>query len=144
MELESDAKSYIKGNFTGRLIGEKDGKHYAIYNLKKPLFNNLSNATVEKLSLKNVSISGKNDIGSLANEAKNGTKINQVHVDGVLAGERGIGGLLAKSEQSTITDSSFKGRIINTYETTATYNIGGLVGHLTGENCRWSCGTCGQ
>mgnify|MGYP001160375587 CR=1 FL=1 len=36
MELESDAKSYIKGNFTGRLIGEKDGKHYAIYNLKKP------------------------------------------------------------------------------------------------------------
>ena len=134
MELESDAKSYIKGNFTGRLIGEKDGKHYAIYNLKKPLFNNLSNATVEKLSLKNVSISGKNDIGSLANEAKNGTKINQVHVDGVLAGERGIGGLLAKSEQSSITDSSFKGRIINTYETTATYNIGGLVGHLTGEN----------
>ena len=134
MELESDAKSYIKGNFTGRLIGEKDGKHYAIYNLKKPLFENLSSATVEKLSLKNVSISGKNDIGSLANEAKNGTKINQVHVDGVLAGERGIGGLLAKSEQSSITDSSFKGRIINTYETTATYNIGGLVGHLTGEN----------
>ena len=134
MELESDAKSYIKGNFTGRLIGEKDGKHYAIYNLKKPLFENLSSATVEKLSLKNVSISGKDDIGSLANEAKNGTKINQVHVDGVLAGERGIGGLLAKSEQSTITDSSFKGRIINTYETTATYNIGGLVGHLTGKN----------
>ena len=134
MELESDAKSYIKGNFTGRLIGEKDGKHYAIYNLKKPLFENLSSATVEKLSLKNVSISGKDDIGSLAYEAQNGTKIKQVHVDGVLAGERGIGGLLAKAEQSSITDSSFKGRIINTYETTATYNIGGLVGHLTGEN----------
>ena len=134
MELESDAKSYIKGNFTGRLIGEKDGKHYAIYNLKKPLFENLSRATVEKLSLKNVSISGKDDIGSLAYEAQNGTKIKQVHVDGVLAGERGIGGLLAKAEQSSITESSFKGRIVNTYETTATYNIGGLVGHLTGEN----------
>ena len=134
MELESDAKSYIKGNFTGRLIGEKDDKHYAIYNLKKPLFENLSRATVEKLSLKNVSISGKDDIGSLAYEAQNGTKIKQVHVDGVLAGERGIGGLLAKAEQSSITESSFKGRIVNTYETTATYNIGGLVGHLTGEN----------
>ena len=134
VELESDAKSYIKGNFTGKLIGEKDGKHYAIYNLKKPLFNNLSNATVEKLSLKNVSISGKNDIGSLAYEAQNGTKIKQVHVDGVLAGERGIGGLLAKAEQSSITESSFKGRIVNTYETTAAYNIGGLVGHLTGRN----------
>lgn len=75
----------------------------------------------------------KDDIGSLANEAQNNTKIKQVHVDGVLAGERGIGGLLAKAEQSSITESSFKGRIINTYETTAAYNIGGMVGHLTGD-----------
>ena len=132
VELGPDDKSYIKGTFTGQLIGEKDGKKYAIYNLKKPLFENLSGATVEKLSLKNVSISGKNDIASLANEATNGTKIKQVHVDGVLAGERGIGGLLAKADQSSITESSFKGRIVNTYETTAAYNIGGLVGHLTG------------
>ena len=133
VELEPEAKSYIKGTFTGQLIGEKDGKQYAIYNLKKPLFETLSSATVEKLSLKNVSISGKDDIGSLAYKAQNGTKIKQVHVDGVLAGERGIGGLLAKAEQSSITESSFKGRIINTYETTAAYNIGGLVGHLTGN-----------
>ena len=133
VELSPDDKSYIKGTFTGQLIGEKDGKKYAIYNLKKPLFENLSGATVEKLSLKNVSISGKNDIASLANEATNGTKIKQVHVDGVLAGERGIGGLLAKADQSSITESSFKGRIVNTYETTAAYNIGGLVGHLTGN-----------
>lgn len=133
VELEPEAKSYIKGIFTGQLIGEKDGKQYAIYNLKKPLFETLNGATVEKLSLKNVSISGKDDIGSLAYEARNGTKIKQVHVDGVLAGERGIGGLLAKADQSSITESSFKGRIINTYETTAAYNIGGLVGHLTGD-----------
>ncbi|MFS9313286.1 ZmpA/ZmpB/ZmpC family metallo-endopeptidase [Streptococcus oralis] len=133
VELEPEAKSYIKGTFTGQLIGEKDGKQYAIYNLKKSLFETLSSATVEKLSLKNVSISGKDDIGSLAYEARNGTKIKQVHVDGVLAGERGIGGLLAKADQSSITESSFKGRIINTYETTAAYNIGGMVGHLTGN-----------
>ena len=133
VELGPDDRSYIKGTFTGQLIGEKDGKQYAIYNLKKPLFETLSSATVEKLSLKNVSISGKDDIGSLAYKAQNGTKIKQVHVDGVLAGERGISGLLAKAEQSSITESSFKGRIINTYETTAAYNIGGLVGHLTGD-----------
>ncbi|MCY7080317.1 ZmpA/ZmpB/ZmpC family metallo-endopeptidase [Streptococcus oralis] len=133
VELGPDDRSYIKGTFTGQLIGEKDGKQYAIYNLKKPLFETLSSATVEKLSLKNVSISGKDDIGSLAYEAQNGTKIQQVHVDGVLAGERGIGSLLAKADQSSITESSFKGRIINTYETTAAYNIGGLVGHLTGD-----------
>lgn len=134
VELGPDERSYIKDTFTGRLIGEKDGKNYAIYNLKKPLFENLSGATVEKLSLKNVAISGKNDIGSLANEATNGTKIKQVHVDGVLAGERCVGGLLAKADQSNIAESSFKGRIVNTYETTDAYNIGGLVGHLTGKN----------
>ncbi|VQD60991.1 immunoglobulin A1 protease [Streptococcus pneumoniae] len=134
VELGPDERSYIKDTFTGRLIGEKDGKNYAIYNLKKPLFENLSGATVEKLSLKNVAISGKNDIGSLANEATNGTKIKQVHVDGILAGERGVGGLLAKADQSSIAESSFKGRIVNTYETTDAYNIGGLVGHLTGKN----------
>ncbi|HHK6473865.1 TPA: ZmpA/ZmpB/ZmpC family metallo-endopeptidase [Streptococcus pneumoniae] len=133
VELSTDDKSYIKGTFTGQLIGEKDGKHYAIYNLKKPLFESLRGATIEKLSLKNVSISGKDDIGSLANEAQNNTKIKQVHVDGVLAGERGIGGLLAKADQSSITESSFKGRIVNIYETTAAYNIGGMVGHLTGD-----------
>ena len=132
VELGPDDRSYIKGTFTGQLIGEKDGKRYAIYNLKKPLFESLRGATVEKLSLKNVSISGKDDIGSLTNEATDNTKIKQVHVDGVLAGERGIGGLLAKADQSSITESSFKGRIVNTYETTAAYNIGGLVGHLTG------------
>ena len=132
VELGPDDRSYIRGTFTGQLIGEKDGKHYAIYNLKKPLFESLRGAIVEKLSLKNVAISGKDDIGSLANEATDNTKIKQVHVDGVLAGERGIGGLLAKADQSSITESSFKGRIVNTYETTAAYNIGGLVGHLTG------------
>lgn len=133
VELGPDEKSYIKGTFTGQLIGEKNGKQFAIYNLRKPLFETLSGARVEKLSLKNVTISGKDDIGSLAYEAQNGTNIKQVHVNGVLAGERGIGGLLAKAEQSSITESSFKGRIVNTYETTAAYNIGGMVGHLTGD-----------
>lgn len=133
VELGPDERSYIKDTFTGRLIGEKDGKNYAIYNLKKPLFETLSGTRVEKLSLKNVTISGKDDIGSLAYEAKNGTTINEVHVDGLLGGERGIGGLVAKVDQSNITNSSFTGRIVNTYETKSAYNIGGLVGHLTGD-----------
>lgn len=133
VELEPEAKSYIKGTFTGQLIGEKNGKQFAIYNLKKPLFETLSGTRVEKLSLKNVTISGKDDIGSLAYEAKNGTTINEVHVDGLLGGERGIGGLVAKVDQSNITNSSFTGRIVNTYETKSAYNIGGLVGHLTGD-----------
>ena len=63
-----------------------------------------------------------------AASANNATRINNVHVDGVLAGERGIGGLVWKADNSKITNSSFKGRIVNSYETGAPYNIGGLVG----------------
>ena len=134
VELENGASSYIKGRFTGKLFGSKDGKNYAIYNLKKPLFDTLSAATVENLALKDINISGKTDIGALANEANNATRINNVHVDGVLAGESGIGGLVWKADNSKITNSSFKGRIINSYETRSPYNIGGLVGQLTGIN----------
>ena len=134
IELENGSSSYINGTFTGKLIGSKDGKNYAIYNLKKPLFETLSAATVENLALKDVNISGKTDIGALANEANNATRINNVHVDGVLAGERGIGGLVWKADNSNITNSSFKGRIVNSYETRSPYNIGGLVGQLTGIN----------
>ena len=134
IELENGSSSYINGTFTGKLIGRKDGKNYAIYNLKKPLFDTLSAATVENLALKDVNISGKTDIGALANEVNNATRINNVHVDGVLAGERGIGGLVWKADNSNITNSSFKGRIVNTYETRSPYNIGGLVGQLTGIN----------
>lgn len=134
VELENGASSYIKGRFTGKLFGSKNGKNYAIYNLKKPLFDTLSGATVENLALKDVNISGKTDIGALANEANNTTRINNVHVDGVLAGERGIGGLVWMADNSKITNSSFKGRIINSYETRSPYNIGGLVGQLTGIN----------
>lgn len=134
VELENGTSSYIKGRFTGKLFGSKDGKHYAIYNLKKPLFDILSAATVENLALKDVNISGKTDIGALANEANNATRVNNVHVDGVLAGERGIGGLVWKADNSKITNSSFNGRIVNSYETRSPYNIGGLVGQLTGIN----------
>ncbi|HGI6037936.1 TPA: ZmpA/ZmpB/ZmpC family metallo-endopeptidase [Streptococcus pneumoniae] len=76
------------------------------------------------------------DVSTKSNTSNsNGNEeIKQVHVDGVLAGERGVGGLLAKADQSSIAESSFKGRIVNTYETTDSYNIGGLVGHLTGKN----------
>ena len=58
LELADGAESYIKGTFTGKLIGKNDEKYYAIYNLKKPLFDTLSNATVQDLSLKDANVSG--------------------------------------------------------------------------------------
>ena len=133
-ELNENQESYVTKNFTGTLIGSHQGKHYAIYNLKKPLFNRLEHATVKDLTLKDVNISGKNHVASVAKEATNSSTLNNVHANGIIAGELGIGGLIQKVENSTVSNSSFTGRITNTFVTTSQYAIGGLVGQLTGTN----------
>ena len=136
VELGENQESYITNNFTGKLIGSHQGKHYAIYNLKKPLFNRLEHATVKDLTLKDVNISGKNHVASVAKEAANSSTLDNVHANGIIAGELGIGGLVQKVDNSTVRNSSFTGRITNTFVTTSQYAIGGLVGQLTGTNAR--------
>ena len=133
VELSDGQESYINKEFSGKLIGENKGKYYAIYNLKKPLFKALSHATIQDLSIKEANVSSKDDTATIAKEAKNGSKIINVHSSGVIAGERSIGGLVSQVTNSTISESSFTGRITNTYDTTATYQIGGLVGKLSGS-----------
>ena len=133
VELRDGQESYISSEFTGTLIGKNNDKNYAIYNLKKPLFNALSHATIQDLSIKEANVSSKEDTATIAKEAKNGSKIINVHSSGVIAGERSIGGLVSQVTNSTISESSFTGRITNTYDTTATYQIGGLVGKLSGS-----------
>ena len=133
VELRDGQESYISSEFTGTLIGKNNDKNYAIYNLKKPLFNALSHATIQDLSIKEANVSSKDDTATIAKEAKNGSKIINVHSSGVIAGERSIGGLVSQVTNSTISESSFTGRITNTYDTTATYQIGGLVGKLSGS-----------
>ena len=133
-ELNENQESYVTNNFTGKLIGSHQGKHYAIYNLRKPLFNRLEHATVKDLTLKDVNISGKNHVASVAKEAANSSTLDNVHANGIIAGELGIGGLIQKVENSTVSNSSFTGRITNTFVTTSQYAIGGLVGQLTGTN----------
>ncbi|PLV65793.1 peptidase [Streptococcus pneumoniae] len=133
-ELNENQESYVTSKFTGTLIGSHQGKHYAIYNLKKPLFNTLNNATIQNLTLKDVNISGKNHVASVAKEATNSSTLDNVHANGIIAGELGIGGLVQKVDNSTISNSSFTGRITNTFVTTSQYAIGGLVGQLTGTN----------
>ncbi|VNL02699.1 immunoglobulin A1 protease [Streptococcus pneumoniae] len=135
-ELGENQESYVTKNFTGTLIGSHQGKHYAIYNLKKPLFNTLNNAAIQDLTLKDVNISGKNHVASVAMEATNSSTLDNVHANGIIAGELGIGGLVQKVDNSTVRNSSFTGRITNTFVTTSQYAIGGLVGQLTGTNAR--------
>ena len=134
VELPDGQESYINKEFSGTLIGANNGKNYAIYNLKKPLFNALSHATIQDLSIKEANVSSKVDTATIAKEAKNGSKIINVHSSGVIAGERSIGGLVSQVTNSEISNSSFTGRITNTYDTNATYQIGGLVGKLSGAS----------
>ncbi|WP_314413634.1 ZmpA/ZmpB/ZmpC family metallo-endopeptidase [uncultured Streptococcus sp.] len=133
VELSDDQESYVKKEFHGKLVGTNNEKYYAIYNLKKPLFGRLNGATVQNLSLKDVNISAKEDAATVAKEARNGTVISNVHANGAIAGEHGIGGLVSQVENSRISNSSFTGRITNTYETNSDYQIGGLVGKLSGS-----------
>ena len=132
VELRDGQESYISSEFTGTLIGKNNDKNYAIYNLKKSLFNALSHATIQDLSIKEANVSSKEDAATIAKVAKNETTITNVHSSGVIAGERSIGGLVSQVTDSTISNSGFTGRITNTYNTTATYQIGGLVGKLSG------------
>ena len=133
LELPDGQESYVKNEFHGTLIGQNNNKYYAIYNLKKPLFNVLNSATVKYISIKDANISAKEDAATLAKEARNGTVISNVHADGAIAGEHGIGGLVSQVNNSTISNSSYTGRITNTYNTVASYQIGGLVGKLSGS-----------
>ena len=132
VELLEGQESYINHEFSGTLIGSNNDKNYAVYNLKKPLFNVLNHANIRDLSIKEANVSSKEDAATIAKEAKNGTNITNVHSSGVIAGERGIGGLVSQVTDSKILNSSYTGRITNTYDTTATYQIGGLVGKLSG------------
>ncbi|MEZ7734488.1 ZmpA/ZmpB/ZmpC family metallo-endopeptidase [Gemella sp. 27098_8_149] len=132
VELPDGQESYINKEFSGTLIGATNGKNYAIYNLKKPLFSVLNHATIKDLSIKDANVSSKEDAATIAKEAKNGTNITNVHSSGVIAGEHSIGGLVSQVTDSKILNSSYTGRITNTYDTRATYQIGGLVGKLSG------------
>ena len=132
VDLPDGKESYINHEFSGTLIGSNNDKNYAIYNLKKPLFNVLNHANIRDLSIKEVNVSSKEDAATIAKEANNGTTITNVHSSGVIAGERSMGGLVSQVTNSTISNSSFTGRITNTYDTRATYQIGGLVGKLSG------------
>ena len=134
VELPDGQESYVKNEFNGKLIGQNSNKYYAIYNLKKPLFNTLSHATIQGLSVKEANVSSKEDAATIAKEAKNGTNITNVHSSGVIAGERSIGGLISQVTNSTISNSSFTGRITNTYNTRSSYQIGGLVGKMSGTS----------
>ena len=128
---------YLKGNFTGSLTGNHNGKQYAIYNLVKPLFENLkSGSSISNLDLKEVNIVGTYDSAALARNAEN-ARITDVSVQGrveVKENASQVAGLVVIANNTQITNSSFTGTIVSNDKQGKEYNVGGLVANLKGGN----------
>ena len=128
---------YLRGNFTGSLTGNHDGKQYAIYNLAKPLFENLkSGSSISNLDLKEVNIVGTYDSAALARSADN-ARITDVSAQGrvsVVGNASQVAGLVVVASNSQITNSSFTGTIQANDKQYKAYNVGGLVANLKGGN----------
>ena len=128
---------YLRGNFTGSLTGNHNGKQYAIYNLAKPLFENLkSGSSISNLDLKEVNIVGTYDSAALARSADN-AQITDVSAQGrvsVVGNASQVAGLVVVASNSQITNSSFTGTIQANDKQYKAYNVGGLVANLKGGN----------
>ena len=126
---------YLKGNFTGSLTGSHNGKQYAIYNLAKPLFENLkSGSTISNIDFKDVNIVGTYDSAALARNAEN-ARITDVSVQGrvsVVGNASNVAGLVVNGTNTKITNSSFTGTILSNSQHIKAYNVGGLVASLKG------------
>ena len=126
---------YLKGNFTGSLTGSHNGKQYAIYNLAKPLFENLkSGSTISNIDFKDVNIVGTYDSAALARNAEN-ARITDVSVQGrvsVVGNASNVAGLVVTGTNTKITNSSFTGTILSNSQHIKAYNVGGLVANLKG------------
>ncbi|MDO4432317.1 MAG: ZmpA/ZmpB/ZmpC family metallo-endopeptidase, partial [Aerococcaceae bacterium] len=127
----ADAVSYVRGNFTGRLIGD----NHVIYGLKAPLFEKLTGPfEVKDLDLKQVDIQkpSSTEIGALAKIAETG-KITNVAVQGDINADLHAGGLVWRTNNVRLEQVEFDGtiRTMNTWNRNFT---GGLVGYGNGTH----------
>ena len=133
--LTDNQTSYLSGEFTGTLIGADGSKAYAIYDLKKPLFDTLKNATVKDLDVKNVDIDSDENAAAIAKVADT-AKINNVAVEGKISGRKSVAGLIVSATNTTIENSAFTGKLVANHTDSSAKYAGGIVGNLIGENAR--------
>ena len=133
--LPDNKTSYLSGEFIGTLIGADGSKAYAIYDLKKPLFDTLKNATVKDLDVKNVDIDSDENAAAIAKVADN-AKINNVAVEGKISGRKSVAGLVVSATNTTIENSAFTGKLVANHTDSNAKYAGGIVGNLIGENAR--------
>ena len=133
--LPDNKTSYLSGEFTGMLIGTDGSKAYAIYDLRKPLFDTLRGATVKDLDVKNVDIDSDENAAAIAKVADN-AKISNVAVEGKISGRKSVAGLVVSATNTTIENSAFTGKLVANHTDSNAKYAGGIAGNLIGENAR--------
>ncbi|MDW2931478.1 ZmpA/ZmpB/ZmpC family metallo-endopeptidase [Mesomycoplasma ovipneumoniae] len=128
-EIGHNSKSYLENvDFSGSLESI-DGKNFTIYDLKKPLFDNLNSATIQNINFKDLKVKSINNsqyaVGAIANSSS-GSTVNNVHLFGDVKGPKIVGGIVGVLDNnSIIKNSSFHGNIYSSQ------SAGGLSGIIT-------------
>ena len=119
------------GHTSPFFTGTYDGQGYSIYNLvmHRPsqqyagLFGYMNGAKLNRVNLRNVSITGHNYSGGLAGVANFGSVVNNCSTTGSVNGVTNVGGLLGYSDGSVIT---------NCYSHASVYGSGDQIGGFIG------------
>lgn len=125
--LPEGQHSYIMTPFSGTLTADPQQK-VTIFDLQKPLFNHLLNATIRHLRIQDSHVRATSDsqVGLLAKVADERTRISDVHAHGSVTGHDEIGGLIGRLDtQAQVHDSSFAGYL------SAEKIVGGIAGVAT-------------
>ncbi|MDW2923363.1 ZmpA/ZmpB/ZmpC family metallo-endopeptidase [Mesomycoplasma ovipneumoniae] len=128
-EIGQISTSYLENVYFSGSLESLEGKNFTIYDLEKPLFDNLNNALIQNINFKNLKVKSINNsqfaVGAIANSSS-GSTVNNVHLFGNVKGPKIVGGIIGVLDNnSIIKNSSFHGNIYSSQ------SAGGLSGIIT-------------
>ena len=134
--IPGDHRSLVGADITFK--GTLNGNGHKIYNLSKPIFDYIEEATIKDLVLEDIYLSNANGVtgrGALANEIKKDTTISNVHVKNIKITTSvmfaGYGGITGKMTGSKIKECSVTNITISGPQNNLVRSIGGIVGHIS-------------
>lgn len=123
-----------KSPFEG-MIFDGNGYHIHKLNLDNPgennqaLFGVVKNATIRNVSLMNISIDGKDNVGALIGQSLGGLLVEHCSTsDGSVSGEKNVGGLIG----ANVADDVIRNCGIRLRSVSGVENVGGFIGENNG------------
>lgn len=139
ISLQEGERTYINEEFTGTILGNSDeGKKFAIYGLKAPLFNTIRNARILDVDFRDVDINtNDSEVAAIAKSAYRAT-IRNVAVQGDIKAKKDVAGLVYKAgDRTRFTNVLFSGNLTaserakGARESVELRNlVGGIVAHM--------------